>query len=96
MLHILTIVLLALTILAASSPRSRSAWDDDDFVNGLLTSGIPLAQLDSAFAGKSCSRLNKLLAVFWKVPQVARELALLFGGKEINDNKQVQAHQAHL
>ena len=61
--------------------------DDDDFVSGLIHSGIPLAQLDSAFYGKSCSRLNKLLAIFWKVPQVARELALLFGGKEIADAK---------
>ena len=62
--------------------------DDDDFVSGLMHSGIPLAQLDSAFAGKSCGRLNKLLAVFWKVPhEVARELALLFGGKEIADAK---------
>ena len=61
--------------------------DDDDFVSGLIHSGIPLAQLDMAFAGKSCTRLNKLLAVFWKVPEVARELALLFGGKEIRYEK---------
>jgi hypothetical protein len=50
-------------------------------------SGIPLAQLDSAFAGKSCGRLNKLLAVFWNVPEVARELSLLFGGKQTADAK---------
>ena len=55
--------------------------------SGLIHSGIPLAQLDSAFAGKSCGRLNKLLAIFWKVPEVARELSLLFGGKEIKDAK---------
>ena len=61
--------------------------DDDDFVSGLIHSGIPLPQLDSAFAGKSCGRLNKLLAIFWKVPEVARELSLLFGGKEIRDDK---------
>jgi hypothetical protein len=61
--------------------------DDDDFVSGLINSGIPLAQLDSAFAGKSCGRLNKLLAIFWKVPHVTRELSLLFGGKEIRDDK---------
>jgi hypothetical protein len=61
--------------------------DDDDFVSGLIHSSIPRAQLDSAFAGKSCSRLNKLLAIFWKVPEVARELSLLFGGKEIRDDK---------
>ena len=61
--------------------------DDDDFVSGLMHSGIPLAQLDSAFAGKSCSRLNKLLAIYWKEPEVARELSLLFGGKEIRDDK---------
>ena len=61
--------------------------DDDDFVSGLMHSGIPLAQLDSAFAGKSFGRLNKLLAIFWKVPEVARELSLLFGGKHIADEK---------
>ena len=27
------------------------------------------------------------LAIFWKVPEVARELSLLFGGKEIRDDK---------
>ena len=61
--------------------------DDDNFVSGLIDSGIPLAQLDSAFAGKSFSRLNKLLAVYWKVPEVARELSLLFGGKKIRNDK---------
>ena len=66
--------------------RGNSA-NDEDFVSSLIHSGIPLAQLDSAFAGKSFSRLNKLLAIFWKVPEVARELSLLFGGKEIADAK---------
>ena len=61
--------------------------DDDNFVSGLIDSGIPLAQLDSAFAGKSLGRLNKLLAVYWKVPEVARELSLLFGGKKIRNDK---------
>jgi hypothetical protein len=61
--------------------------DDNDFVSGLIHSGIPLAQLDSAFAGKSFSRLNKLLAIYWKEPEVARELSLLFGGKHIADEK---------
>ena len=61
--------------------------DDDDFVSGLIHSGIPLAQLDSAFAGKSPHRLNKLLAIFWQVPHVARELSLLFGGKMIYGDK---------
>ena len=68
-------------------PKKHVFMDDDDFVSGLINSGIPLAQLDSAFAGKSFSRLNKLLAIFWKVPEVARELSLLFGGKEIADAK---------
>ena len=31
----------------------------------------------------SFGRLNKLLAIYWKVPDVARELSLLFGGKTI-------------
>eukprot|EP00325_Prymnesiales_sp_UTEX-LB-985_P032348 CAMPEP_0174719302 /NCGR_PEP_ID=MMETSP1094-20130205/30898_1 /TAXON_ID=156173 /ORGANISM="Chrysochromulina brevifilum, Strain UTEX LB 985" /LENGTH=352 /DNA_ID=CAMNT_0015919579 /DNA_START=215 /DNA_END=1270 /DNA_ORIENTATION=+ len=68
-------------------PKKHVCMNDDDFVSGLIHSGIPLAQLDSAFAGQSCGRLNKLLAVFWKVPEVARKLALLFGGKEIRDSK---------
>ena len=68
-------------------PKKHVCMDDDDFVSGLIHSGIPLAQLDSAFAGKSCSRLNKLLAIFWKVPEVARELSLLFGGKHIANGK---------
>ena len=68
-------------------PKKQVHMDDDDFLSGLIDSGIPLAQLDSAFAGKSCGRLNKLLAIFWKVPEVARELSLLFGGKEIADAK---------
>ena len=61
--------------------------NDGDFVSGLIDSGMPLALLDSAFAGKSPSRLNKLLAVYWKVPDVARALSLLFGGKMIRDEK---------
>ena len=68
-------------------PKKQVHMDDGDFVSGLIHSGIPLAQLDSAFAGKSCGRLNKLLAIFWKVPEVARELSLLFGGKQIRDAK---------
>jgi hypothetical protein len=68
-------------------PKKQVHMDDDDFVSGLIHSGIPLAEFDHAFAGKSCGRLNKLLAVFWKAPEVARELALLFGGKEIADAK---------
>ena len=61
--------------------------DDDDFVSGLIHSGITLAQLDMAFTKSSCTRLNKLLAIFWKVPEVARELARLFGGKMISNVK---------
>ena len=61
--------------------------DDDDFVSGLINSGISLAELDHAFAAVSCGRFNKLLAKYWKVPEVARELALLFGGKELRDSK---------
>ena len=68
-------------------PKKKVRMDDDDFVSGLIHSGIPLAQLDSAFAGVSPYRLNKLLAIFWKVPEVARELSLLFGGKKICDDK---------
>ena len=68
-------------------PKKHVWMDDEDFVSGLIHSGIPLAQLDMAFAGKSCTRLNKLLAIFWKVPEVARELARLFGGKMIRDDK---------
>ena len=44
-------------------PKKHVCMNDDDFVSGLIHSGIPLAQLDSAFAGKSCGRLNKLLAI---------------------------------
>ena len=68
-------------------PKKHVFTLDNDFVSGLIHSGIPLAQLDRAFAGKSCGRLNKLLAIFRKVPEVARELSLLFGGKEIADAK---------
>ena len=62
--------------------KKQVHMDDDDFVSGLIHSGIPLAQLDSVFTAKSCSPLNKLLAVFLKVPEVARELAPLFGKGE--------------
>jgi hypothetical protein len=68
-------------------PKKQVHTDDDDFASGLIHSGIPLAQLDSAFTGTSCSRLNELLAIFWKVPEVSRELSLLFGGKQIRDAK---------
>ena len=44
-------------------PKKQVRMDDDDFVSGLIHSGIPLAQLDMAFAGKSFGRLNKLLAI---------------------------------
>ena len=66
--------------------RGNSA-NDEDFVSGLIKSGIPLSELDHAFAAVSCSRFNKLLAKYWKVRDVARELALLFGGKELRDAK---------
>ena len=68
-------------------PKKQVRMDDDDFVSGLIHSGIPLAQLDMAFTKSSRSRLNKLLAIFWKVPEVARELARLFGGKMIRNDK---------
>ena len=68
-------------------PKKQVHMDDDDFVSGLIHSGIPLAQLDMAFTKSSPSRLNKLLAIFWKVPEVARELARLFGGKGIHNDK---------
>ena len=72
-------------------PKRQVHMDDDDFVERLMASGIPLHELDHAFAARSgggpMSRFNKLLAVFWKVPHVARELSLLFGGKEIADAK---------
>ena len=68
-------------------PKKQVHMDDDDFVSGLIHSGIPLAQLDMAFTKSSCGRLNKLLAIFWKVPEVARELARLFGGKMIRNDK---------
>ena len=54
-------------------PKKQVHINDDYFLGALTRSGIPLAQLDSAFAVKSFSRLNKLLAKFWKVPQVARK-----------------------
>jgi hypothetical protein len=52
---------------------------DDDFVRGLIKSGIPLNELDSAFAFKSVRPLNKLLAVSFQVPKVALELGKVFG-----------------
>ena len=57
------------------------------FVSALIDSGIPLAELDSAFVTKSCHRFNKMLAKYWKVPHVARELTHLFDGKQIRDEK---------
>ena len=68
-------------------PKKQVHMDDDDFVNGLIHSGIPLAELDCAFAAGSFSRFNKMLATYWKVPEVARELSHLFGGKNIRDDK---------
>ena len=67
--------------------KNQVHMDDEDFVSGLIHSGIPLSELDHAFAAVSCSRFNKLLAKYWKVRDVARELALLFGGKELRDAK---------
>ena len=63
---------------------------DDKFVCLLLESGIKESELDHAFAGKSCSRFNKMLALYWKVPSVASKLRKLFAGKEINDSKYKQ------
>ena len=68
-------------------PAKHIHMDDNDFVSGLIHSGIPLSELDHAFAAFSCGRFNKLLAKYWKVRDVARELALLFGGKELRDAK---------
>ena len=61
--------------MAASSPISKS------------TSGIPLAEFDCAFPTGSFRRFNKMLATYRKVPHVARELSLLFGGKNIKHDK---------
>ena len=69
-------------------PKKQVHMNDDDFVRGLIHSGIPLTQLDSAFNGvRSTTRFNKLLAIFWEVPEVASELSLLFGGKFMADSK---------
>jgi len=68
-------------------PTKHVNMHDDDFVSLLIDSGIPLDQLDRAFAQKSCGRFSKLLDIFWEVPEVARKLSLLFGGKHIGDTK---------
>ena len=69
-------------------PKKQVHMNDDDFVRGLIHSGIPVAQLDSAFNGvRSTGRFNKLLAIFWEVPEVASELSLLFAGKQMDDAK---------
>jgi len=61
--------------------------DDDDFVDALMASGIPFAELDHAFAAGSFGRFNKMLATYWKVPRVALERSHLFGGKTITTGK---------
>jgi hypothetical protein len=68
-------------------PTEHVRMDDDDFVSGLIDSGIPLAELDRAFAAGSFGRFNKMLAMYWKVLYVACELSLLFGGKNIRNDK---------
>ena len=46
--------------------------DDDDFVERLVASDIPLHELDHAFAARSGggpkSRFNVMLSKYWKVP----------------------------
>ena len=68
-------------------PKKQVHMNDDDFVSGLIHSGIPLAELDRACAAGSFGRFNKMLAKYWEVPHVACELSLLFGGKNIANDK---------
>jgi hypothetical protein len=64
-------------------PKKHVHRHDDDFVSGLLRSGIPLYRLDQAFTYKSPSYFNKLLHEYWRVPEVAHNLSRLFGGSII-------------
>ena len=49
--------------------------DDDDYVERLMASGIPLHELDFAFAARSGggpkARFNVMLSKYWKEPMVA-------------------------
>ena len=67
-------------------PKKHICLDDTKFVSGLINSGIPLDKMDQAFAGTSCSRINKMFALFWEVPEVGPNLKRL-SGKNMNNSK---------
>jgi hypothetical protein len=67
-------------------PKKHICLDDTKFVSGLINSGIPLDIMDQAFAGTSCSRINKMFALFWEVPEVGPNLKRL-SGKNMNNSK---------
>ena len=68
-------------------PKKHVFMHDDDFVSGLLRSGIPLDRLDQAFTYKSLSYFNKLLHEYWRVPEVAQNLSRLSHGSIIANAK---------
>ena len=68
-------------------PKKHVHMHDDDFVSGLLLSGIPLYRLNKAFTYKSSSYFNKLLGEYWCVPEIAHNLSRLFGGSQIRGSK---------
>ena len=68
-------------------PKRKVYMPDEDFVSLLMDCGIPLDQLDRAFAYVSCGPFNKLLDKFREVRKVAGKLSRLFGGKHIRDPK---------
>ena len=68
-------------------PKRKVHMHDEDFVSLLIDCGIPLDQLDRAFACVSCTPFNNLLDTFWEVPDVALKLSRLFGGTHICDSK---------
>ena len=65
-------------------PKKHICLDDTKFVSGLINSGIPLDVMDPAFAGTSCSRINKMFALFWEVPEVGPNLKRLSGKNMAN------------
>ena len=68
-------------------PLQHVKMRDDDFVSGLLSSGIPLDQLDQAFKFTSPCLFNKVLRHYLRVPEVACNLNRLTRGTQISGGK---------
>jgi hypothetical protein len=67
-------------------PKKQIHLDDTKFVSGLMNSGISLDIMDQAFAGTSASRINKMFALYWEVPEVGPNLKRL-SGKNMRSDK---------